>query len=66
MDEKMRKFIPLFVLVGVALVAAAIYIIVYSRWDADQRSIGGASELLVGSMARSYYRPVIHSQLVRQ
>ena len=29
MDEKMRKFIPLFVLVGVALVAAAIYIIVY-------------------------------------
>src|SRR5659263_774645 len=36
------------------------------RWDADQRSIGGASELLVGSMARSYHRPFIHSQLVRQ
>ena len=29
MEQKMRKFIPLFVLVGLALVAAAIYIIVY-------------------------------------
>ena len=29
MEEKMKKFIPLFVLVGLALVAAAIYIIVY-------------------------------------
>jgi hypothetical protein len=29
MDEKMKKFIPLFVLLGLALVAVAIYIIVY-------------------------------------
>jgi hypothetical protein len=29
MDENMKKFIPLFVLIGLALVAAAIYIIVY-------------------------------------
>jgi len=29
MEEKMKKFMPLFVLVGLALVAAAIYIIVY-------------------------------------
>jgi hypothetical protein len=29
MDEKMKKFIPLFVLIGLAIVAVAIYIIVY-------------------------------------
>jgi hypothetical protein len=29
MDEKIKKFIPLFVLIGVVLVAVAIYIIVY-------------------------------------
>ncbi|MGZ4924770.1 MAG: hypothetical protein ACXV5H_12610 [Halobacteriota archaeon] len=29
MEEKMKKFIPLFVQVGLALVAAALYIIVY-------------------------------------
>jgi hypothetical protein len=29
MEEKMKKFIPIFVLVGLAVVAAAIYIIVY-------------------------------------
>ena len=29
MDEKMKKFIPLFVLIGLVLVAAAIYITVY-------------------------------------
>lgn len=29
MDEKIKKFIPLFVLIGVVLAAAAIYIIVY-------------------------------------
>ena len=29
MDEKMKKFIPLFVLIGLVLVAAAIYIIYY-------------------------------------
>jgi hypothetical protein len=29
MDEKMKKFIPLFVLLGLAFVAVAIYIIVY-------------------------------------
>jgi hypothetical protein len=29
MEEKMKKFIPLFVLIGVVLVAAGIYIIVY-------------------------------------
>ena len=29
MDEKMKKFIPLFVLIGLAIVAVAIYIIIY-------------------------------------
>jgi len=29
MDEKMKKFIPLFVLIGLAVVVAAIYIIAY-------------------------------------
>jgi hypothetical protein len=29
MEEKMKKFIPLFVLIGLVLVAAAIYITVY-------------------------------------
>jgi hypothetical protein len=29
MDEKMKKFVPLFVLIGLAIVAVAIYIIVY-------------------------------------
>ena len=29
MDEKMKKFIPLFVLIGLAIVAVGIYIIVY-------------------------------------
>ena len=29
MDEKMKKFIPLFVLIGLVVVAAAIYITVY-------------------------------------
>jgi hypothetical protein len=29
MDERMKKFIPLFVLIGLAILAAAIYIIVY-------------------------------------
>ena len=29
MEEKMKKFIPLFVLIGLALIAAAIYITVY-------------------------------------
>jgi hypothetical protein len=29
MDDKMKKFIPLFVLIGLAIVAVAIYIIIY-------------------------------------
>jgi hypothetical protein len=29
MDERIRKFIPLFVLIGLAIVAVAIYVIVY-------------------------------------
>lgn len=29
MDEKMKKFIPLFVLIGLAILAVAIYIIIY-------------------------------------
>ena len=42
MEEKMKKFIPLFVLVGLALVAAAIYIIVY-HVGMPTRDLSGAT-----------------------
>jgi hypothetical protein len=41
MEEKMKKFIPLFVLIGLALVAAAIYIIVF-HVGMPTRNLSGA------------------------
>jgi hypothetical protein len=66
MEEQMKKFIPLFVMIGLVRVAAAIYITVYNVGMAtrDIGLSGGASELLAWSRARSYNLPIIHSQLV--
>jgi hypothetical protein len=41
MEEKMKKFIPLFILIGLALVAAAIYIIVF-HVGMPTRNLSGA------------------------
>jgi len=41
MDEKMKKFIPLFVLIGLAIVAVAIYVIVY-HVGMPTRNLSGA------------------------
>ena len=41
MDEKMKKFIPLFVLIGLAIVAFAIYIIV-NHVGMPTRDLSGA------------------------
>ena len=62
----MKNFIPLFVLIGLVLVAARNLHNRIPCGDANPRhqSVGGASELLAWSMARSYHLPIIHSQLV--
>ena len=64
MDEKMKKFIPLFVLIGLAIVAVAIYIIIYHVGMPTRDLSGAPARLLAWSMARSYCFLIIHSQLV--